>query len=190
MRAAAEAMVEALVVVDGEARRLLVVERAARLPLAPGADQLHRRRDDCSTARSERGARRERLWRGSREPPTACGRGLGGGCVGRGSRAHPFAAARALPLPQAVGVVASNFRGSVFELRQDDLQYAVCVLQDIIVPEPKNGQAIVASRNAVRHSSCAARSACCPPSSFDDEALLAAEEIANERPDGHLTART
>ena len=36
MRPAAEAMVEALLVVDGEARRLLVVERAARLPLADG----------------------------------------------------------------------------------------------------------------------------------------------------------
>ena len=36
MRAAAEAMVEALLVVDREARRLLVVERAAGLPLAPG----------------------------------------------------------------------------------------------------------------------------------------------------------
>ena len=45
VRAAAEAMVEALVVVDGEARRLLVVERAAGLPLAARADQLHRRRD-------------------------------------------------------------------------------------------------------------------------------------------------
>ena len=46
MRAAAEAMVEALVVVDGEARRLLVVERAARLELAPRADELHGRGDD------------------------------------------------------------------------------------------------------------------------------------------------
>ena len=42
MRAAAEAMVEILVVVDGEAGRLLVVERAAGLPLAAGADELHR----------------------------------------------------------------------------------------------------------------------------------------------------
>ena len=46
MRAAAEAMVEALLVVDGEARRLLVVERAAGLPLAAGLDQLDRGRDD------------------------------------------------------------------------------------------------------------------------------------------------
>ena len=37
MRAAAEAMVEALLVVDVEARRLFVVERAAGLELAPGA---------------------------------------------------------------------------------------------------------------------------------------------------------
>ena len=46
VRAAAEAVIEALVVVDGEARRLLVVERAASLPLTPGAKQLHRRGDD------------------------------------------------------------------------------------------------------------------------------------------------
>ena len=52
VRAAAEAMVEALVVVDGEAGRLLVVERAAGLPLAPGADQLHRRRDHGGKDRS------------------------------------------------------------------------------------------------------------------------------------------
>jgi len=46
MRAAAEAMVEALIVVDREAGRLLVVEGAAGLPLAACADELHRRRDD------------------------------------------------------------------------------------------------------------------------------------------------
>ncbi len=46
MRAAAEAVVEALVVVDVEARRLLVVERAAALQLAPGARQLHPPPDD------------------------------------------------------------------------------------------------------------------------------------------------
>ena len=46
VRAAAEAMVEALLVVDREAGRLLVVERAAGLPLAARADELHRRRDD------------------------------------------------------------------------------------------------------------------------------------------------
>ena len=68
--AAAEAMVEALVVVDGEARRLLVVERAARLPLAPGADQLHRRRDDRAKAWSERAIRRAR--RGEGHDSTLC----------------------------------------------------------------------------------------------------------------------
>src|SRR5439155_9151659 len=47
VRAAAEAVIETLVVVDREARRLLVVERAARLPLAPGAEELHARRDHC-----------------------------------------------------------------------------------------------------------------------------------------------
>ena len=52
VRTAAEAMVEALVVVDGEARRLLVVEWATCLPFAPGADQLHRRRDDGGEDRS------------------------------------------------------------------------------------------------------------------------------------------
>ena len=65
MRAAAEAMVEALVVVDGEARRLLLMERAARLPLAPGADQLHlppiRRRQRRSGARSSSRNGGERL---------------------------------------------------------------------------------------------------------------------------------
>ena len=52
MRAAAEAMVEMLVVVDREAGRLLVMERAAGLIFAAGADQLDRRGDD----RGERGA--------------------------------------------------------------------------------------------------------------------------------------
>ena len=74
VRAAAEAMVEALVVVDGEARRLLVVERAARLPLAPGADQLHRRRDHRAEASSERAVRRARRGRGSRNRPYAANR--------------------------------------------------------------------------------------------------------------------
>ena len=46
MRAAAEAMVEMLVVVDREARRLFVVEGAAGLPLTPGANQLDARPDD------------------------------------------------------------------------------------------------------------------------------------------------
>ena len=41
MRAAAEAVVELLVRAHGERRRLLVVERAAGLVLAPGALQLH-----------------------------------------------------------------------------------------------------------------------------------------------------
>ncbi len=41
MRSATETMVEALVVVDREARRLLVMERAARLVLAPRALHLH-----------------------------------------------------------------------------------------------------------------------------------------------------
>ena len=41
MRAAAEAMVEALFVIDGEGGRLLLVERAAGLPLPAGALQLH-----------------------------------------------------------------------------------------------------------------------------------------------------
>ena len=42
---AAEAMVETLLIIDGEARRLLVVEGAACLELAPRLDQLHRWRD-------------------------------------------------------------------------------------------------------------------------------------------------
>src|SRR3546814_12502255 len=40
MRAASEAVIEALVVVDVEARRLFVVKRAAGLPFPPGADEL------------------------------------------------------------------------------------------------------------------------------------------------------
>jgi hypothetical protein len=46
MRAAPEAMIEMLVVVDREARRLLIVEGTAGLPFAPGADQLHAGSDD------------------------------------------------------------------------------------------------------------------------------------------------
>src|SRR3546814_12776539 len=42
MRAASEAVIEALVVVDVEARRLFVVKRAAGLPFPPGADKLDR----------------------------------------------------------------------------------------------------------------------------------------------------
>src|SRR5881392_1885212 len=45
VRAAAEAMVETLVVVDREARSFLVVEGATRLPFAAGAEELHRRRN-------------------------------------------------------------------------------------------------------------------------------------------------
>src|SRR3546814_838881 len=42
MHSASETMVETLVVVHGEAWGLFIVEWAAGLPLAPGADQLHR----------------------------------------------------------------------------------------------------------------------------------------------------
>ena len=45
VRAAAEAVVEALLVADREARRLLVVERAAGLPLAPRLGELGRAHD-------------------------------------------------------------------------------------------------------------------------------------------------
>src|SRR3546814_4964700 len=45
MRAASEAVIEALVVVDVEARRLFVVKRAAGLPFPPGADKLDRAPD-------------------------------------------------------------------------------------------------------------------------------------------------
>src|SRR3546814_17289522 len=43
MRAASEAVIEALVVVDVEARRLFVVKRAAGLPFPPGARSEERR---------------------------------------------------------------------------------------------------------------------------------------------------
>src|SRR5205085_6035133 len=52
VRAAAEAMVEALVVVDGEAWRFLVVERAAGFPFATGAGQLDRWRDHGAERRA------------------------------------------------------------------------------------------------------------------------------------------
>src|SRR5690606_33407264 len=45
VRAAAEAMVETLLVVDREAGRLLVMERTTRLPFAPGLLQLGRAHD-------------------------------------------------------------------------------------------------------------------------------------------------
>src|SRR3546814_17380236 len=45
MRAASEAVIEALVVVDVDARRLFVVKRAAGLPFPPGADKLDRAPD-------------------------------------------------------------------------------------------------------------------------------------------------
>src|SRR3546814_3086690 len=45
MRAASEAVIEALVVVYVEARRLFVVKRAAGLPFPPGADKLDRAPD-------------------------------------------------------------------------------------------------------------------------------------------------
>ena len=87
VRAAAEAMVEALVVVDGEARRLLVVERAAGLPLAPGADQLHRWRDHAPTTACARAIRRARRWRGSHFPSRVAG-GVRGGPVPQCQRDH------------------------------------------------------------------------------------------------------
>ena len=74
MRAAAEAMVEALVVVDREAGRLFIVERAAGLPLASGADQLHRRRDHAPKAPFEREVRRGRRAKGSSESRVCCTR--------------------------------------------------------------------------------------------------------------------
>ncbi len=46
MRAAAEAMVEALGIVDGKAGRLLIMEGAAPFPLAPGPLQLGRAHDE------------------------------------------------------------------------------------------------------------------------------------------------
>jgi hypothetical protein len=46
MRATAEAMIELLVVVDGEGWAFLAVERAAGLELAPGADHPHLAADD------------------------------------------------------------------------------------------------------------------------------------------------
>ena len=46
MRAAAEAMVEALLVVDGEGGRLFIVERAAGLPLAAGLGEFYMGGDD------------------------------------------------------------------------------------------------------------------------------------------------
>ena len=46
MLAAREAMIEALLVIDGEGGRLLLVERAQPLPLAPGALQRHAAGDD------------------------------------------------------------------------------------------------------------------------------------------------
>ena len=52
MRPAPEAMVKALLVIDLEARRFLVVERAARLELAPRLGELDGRGDQ----RAERGA--------------------------------------------------------------------------------------------------------------------------------------
>src|SRR3546814_17944414 len=58
MRAASEAVIEALVVVDVEARRLFVVKRAAGLPFPPVADKLDRAPDHARqrpAVRSEEG---------------------------------------------------------------------------------------------------------------------------------------
>jgi len=63
VRAAAEAVVKALVVVDREARRFLVVERAASLPLSSGSHQLHRRGDD----RRQHGSSAKLVQEGGRE---------------------------------------------------------------------------------------------------------------------------
>ena len=75
MRLAAEAMVEALLVVDVEARRLLLVERAARLELAPGALELGRARSArtawCGRELVEKGG--ERLT-SLRAEASTCGR--------------------------------------------------------------------------------------------------------------------
>src|SRR6185437_9773344 len=49
---AAEAVIEMLVVVDGEARRLLVVEGTAGLPFSPGTNELHRWSDDGRQGRA------------------------------------------------------------------------------------------------------------------------------------------
>ena len=105
VRAAAEAMVEALVVVDGEARRLLIVERAARLPLAPGADQLHRRRDDADSTVRARSSSRKAVER-VRRAPYRLREGVGGWVCRARQSGPPLRCCAALPLPQAVGVVA------------------------------------------------------------------------------------
>ena len=77
MRPAAEAMVEALLVVDVEARRLLVVERAAGLALAPGPLQLHAAPDQ----RGQRGPGAQLVEKGGERVtvPLPLAGGVGGG---------------------------------------------------------------------------------------------------------------
>src|SRR4051812_42038276 len=73
MRPAAEAMVETLLVRQGEARRLLLVERAARLPLPPRPLQLHVAADELR----ERGPRTKLVEKGGGEAQTSPSKGRG-----------------------------------------------------------------------------------------------------------------
>src|SRR3546814_16969343 len=67
MRAASEAVIEALVVVDVEARRLFVVKRAAGLPFTPGADKLDRAPDHARQRHAD--AQSVPTGGGDRHPP-------------------------------------------------------------------------------------------------------------------------
>src|SRR5690606_4024699 len=70
VRPAAKAVIEALLIVDGETRRLLVVERATGLPLAPRTLELGRTHDHAR--QRDPGAQLvEKLRRQHRVPRTA-----------------------------------------------------------------------------------------------------------------------
>ena len=182
MRAAAEAMVEALVVVDGEARRLLVVERAACFPLAPGAEELHRRRDDAPTGWCAHAARRGRRGSGSSEPPTACGRGLGVGLNILGH--HPFAAARLFP--SASGRESAEPRRQLVEFGEDGSQDPVWIFRKRRCSRSDGPSALPAFRNARAPLVVLDALRVLASVELQHRPLFPTQEIANEWSDRHL----